>query len=310
MNIGGILKSRIANETPLQPPPSSSSYQNMLYPNPYQFFPSSQQQNPYQYQPLINVPTRTNTTTIGEIGASVEMIRAQVTELSRRMESLEFKFSEFEKNISNDIFLFKNTLSDHSTELLHARDVVECTRAHVKDTNELIKRQDVCIDKLADAVYHQSCMFNGQRRHQNRINKTAANIDLGMIRRRLSKVEDFTSEFYEQFQSFKCVKDIILNLSEHLDECDRDISSVVVAANNKKCHENDDDDDILASALQDATATVTLGLDNYFSNYDDHDNDHKDDDECHQNNLSTFMKNDQEQQNMKEEEHDDDFERL
>ena len=94
--------------------------------------------NMYHCQPIINIPTRTNTATLGEVGASVELVRAQLAELSKRMESMESQFSKFQKGISNDLFLLKNTLSEHATELLHMRDVVECTRAHVKDTNDLI----------------------------------------------------------------------------------------------------------------------------------------------------------------------------
>lgn len=62
---------------------------------------------------------------------------------------------------------------------------------------------------------------------------------MSIIRRRLSRVEDFTNEFYEQFENFKTVKDIITGLSDHLNECDQDISSFVVKRNEKLESNND-----------------------------------------------------------------------
>ena len=179
----------------------------------------------YQYQPIINIPTRTSMATLGEVGASVELVRAHVLELSKRMESIEYKFSEFEKRASSDISLLKNTLLEHSAELLKMGDSVDNTLAHVKSTNALIERQDACIDKLTDAFHEHDNLYK-KRQEQNGIKSVATNIDLGMIRRRLSKVEEFTGEFYEQFENFKSVKDIISGLSDHVDECDQEISNI------------------------------------------------------------------------------------
>ena len=226
----------------------------------------------YQHQPIINIPTRTSTATLGEVGASVELVRAHVSELSKRMESIEYKFSEFEKRASSDISLLKNTLLEHSTEILKMGDSVDRTLAHVKCTNALIERQDACIDKLADALYEHDRLYK-KRQQQQQIG-VATNVDLGMIRRRLSKVEEFTGEFYEQFENFESVKDIISDLSDHINECDRDIS-MIVKTNIESHHENNgDNDNIISSALP----YTMIDLDNYFSKYDDDDDDNKDDD--------------------------------
>ena len=242
----------------------------------------------YQYQPIINIPTRTSTATLGEVGASVELVKAHVLELSKRMESIEYKFSEFEKRASSDISLLKNTLLEHSTELLKMGDSVDNTLAHVKSTNALIERQDACIDKLTDAFHeHNRVYIKRRQQEQNVIKKNETTINLGMIRRRLSKVEEFTGEFYEQFESFKNVKDIISSLSDHVTECDRDISTIVKTniETIEGHYENNNDNDIVASTLQHA---VVSDLDNYFSNYDedkrdgsgdDHNNDDSNDDD-------------------------------
>jgi hypothetical protein len=170
-------------------------------------------------------------------------------------------------------------------------DSVDNTLAHVKCTNALIERQDACIDKLTDAFYEHNRLYI-KRQQQNVIKKIETNVDLGMIRRRLSKVEECIGEFYEQFESFKSVKDIISSLSDHVTECDRDIS-LMVTKNIETIeghYENNNDNDIVAaSTLQHA---VVSDLDN--DGEDDHDN-------------INSLKNDQEQQNVED---DDDFEKL
>jgi hypothetical protein len=243
MNIEEILNSRMASTST-----TSTSNSNMvppcqnMFPNPHQ----------YQYQPLIHVPTRTNTVTLGEMGASVDMMRVQLMELSKRMDTVETRFSKFEKVIANDVFLLKSTLSEHATELLIIRDIAEHTHAHVKKTNELLEEQDFSIDRLADIV------------RQSGMKTVASNIDLGIIRRRLSRVEDFTSEFYEQFESFKDVKNIIKSLSDHIDECDQDISSFVMRkSDNLEFQSNDGDDG------DNTNNNLETNLETYFSNYEE-----------------------------------------
>ena len=218
--------------------------QNIMFPNMIHSY------NPCQYQPLIHVPTRTSVVKVGEVAASVDMLREQMAEFLKRMETMEFRFSNLEKSVSNDIFLLKSTLSEHATELLHIRDIAEHTHAHVKKTNELIEEQNFCIDRLADII------------RQTGMKTVASNIDLGIIRRRLSKVEDFTSEFYEQFESFKSIKDIFSSLSDHIDECDQDISSFVMRkSDNIEFQSNDDGENI--------NNNLETNLETYFSNYEE-----------------------------------------
>ena len=256
----------------MQPPNNGTPpCQNIMF-SPlslYNYYSENNENSYNQYQPIINIPTRTSTATLGEVGASVELVRAHVSELSKRMESIEYGFSEFEKRVSSDISLLKNTLLEHSTEILKMGDSVDNTLAHVKSTNGLIEHQDTCIDKLMDAFHEHDRLYN-KRRQQNGIKTVATNIDLGMIRRRLSKVEEFTSEFYEQFENFKSVKDIISSLSDHITECDRDISSIVIKnienfESQNSRSENNIDVDIISSIAPHSM----LDLNNYFSKYDD-----------------------------------------
>lgn len=219
--------------------------QNIMFPNPYPFFPSSSHplQHPYHYQPLVHVPTRTSLVTLGEMGASVDMLRAQLTELSRRMESMESKVSQFEKMVSDDIFLLKNTLSEHSAELLNVRDVAENAYDNANKTSEIIVQQNDSIDEMADVISRtiHICRRQIQVHKQTSFKSTVANAQLGIICRRVSKIEEFTNDFFEQFESFKGVKDIISGLSDHIDECDRDISSFILKRNEKLEYGNGND---------------------------------------------------------------------
>ena len=271
MNIEEIFNSRMASTST-----TSTSNSNMVPPCQNTMFPNPHQ---YQYQPLIHVPTRTNTVTLGEMGASVDMLRAQLTELSKRMETMESRFSKFESSVSNDMVLLKSTLSEHATELLHIRDIAENTHAHVKKTNELLEEQDFSIDRLADII------------RQTGMKTVASNIDLGTIRRRLSRVEDFTGEFYEQFESFKGIKDIFSSLSDHIDECDQDISSFVMRkSDNIEFQSNDDGENI--------NNNLETNLETYFSNYEE-------DEEGEDNGNNNGDGNGKEPNND-----DDDFEKL
>lgn len=290
--------------------------QNIMFPNPFQFFPSSSSQHPYQYQPLIHVPTKQNSSTLGEVGASVDMLRAQVLELSKRMETMESRFSHFEKLISDDMFLLKNTLSEHSVELLNVRDVAENARDNANKTNESIVEQNYCIDEMADAVSRtiHICRKHLQVQKQNSFKSSVENAQLGIIRRRLSKVEEFTNDFFEQFESFKGVKDIITGLSDHIDECDRDISLLVTKNYNEYEDgegdgEGDDEEDDGNNLQPIAPCVYTVAdLNDYFSKYDDVDDvggvgdvnkcDDVDVDVDVNNNKSNFEMN------------DDDFEKL
>jgi hypothetical protein len=239
--------------------------QNAVFPR----FPSvthhhAAQNSLYQHQPLIHIPTGTTTTTLGELAASVDMMRAQITELSKRMDAAECNLSEFKNTLSNDVFLLKSTLSEHATELLNVRDVAENTYKHVKKTHALIKQQNDCIDGLTNVVVDS-------QNHKKQLHEA------GIIRRRLSKVEDFTSEFYQHFDSFKNVKDIFVGLSDQIEHCDKDISSIVV--NNNNDNNNDDNKNYHANVILNAT-TVTdeniVDLSSYFSNYENDDDDEHD----------------------------------
>jgi archaellum component FlaC len=272
--------------------------QNIMFPNPYPFFPPSSHpslQHPYHYQPLIHVPTRTNAATIGEVGASVDMMRAQLTELSKRMDAMESNFSEFKNSVSNDMFLLKNTLSEHSTELLNVRDVAENAYGHASKMNDLVIQQNCCIGEMADATSRtiHLCRKHLQVQKKVAFKSNVINVQLGIIRRRVSKIEEFTNDFYEQFESFKGVKDIITDLSDHINECDRDISSFIVKKN----------EEINKNYYDDSNSIVDTNLLNiYFSNYDDDDN---------VNNYSTNKTNDENGLVGKEEMYeDDDFEKL
>lgn len=246
--------------------------QNIMFPNPFHFFPSSSPQHPYQYQPLIHLPTtKQKSTTLGEMGASVDMLRAQVLELSKRMEMMESKFSHFEKIVSDDIFLLKNTLSEHSAELLNVRYVAEYACDHSNKTSELTTQQKLCTDELVDAVSRtiHLCRKQMQVQKQSSFKSTVVNAQLGIVRRRLSKIEDFTNEFYEEFESFKSVKEIITGISDHIDECDRDISMI---SKNKNYNEDGDkeNEENEENEVQ-PIAPCVYDLIDYFSKYDDAD---------------------------------------
>jgi len=291
--------------------------QNTAFPklNPFQSFPSPLSQHAYEYQPLIHVPTKTSSATVGEMGASIDMLRAQVLELSKRMESMESRVLQFENSVSNDIFLLKNTLYEHSGELLHVRDLAENANECANKMNESIVLQKTCTDDIADAVSQtiHLCRRQIQLQKQASFKSTATNAQLGMIRRRLSKVEECANEFFEHFESFKNVKDIISNLSEHINECDRDISLIVTKKYDEDTQQNDENN--IQSIAPPCVYTAT-DLNDYFSKYnevnevDEEVNEVNRTNNNNNNNVDTNNNNNVDTNNNNSEINDDDFEKL
>ena len=149
--------------------------QNMMFSN------SSSSEHPYLYQPMVRVPTRTSSFTLGEVGASVELLRTQLSELFKRMELMESTFSEFKTSVSNDVFLLKSTLFEHSNELLNVRDVVYNTHDHVKQTHSLIETQNTCIGGLKGVVSKNNTLYEIQQK-KNKIKQASYHFLVNVIR--------------------------------------------------------------------------------------------------------------------------------
>jgi len=203
-----------------------------------QYFPNSQyyQQNPNihsSYIPMINVPTTTRLPTQGELVASIELLIAQVGELSRKIDRVESRVNDWvnlsiaermiiaEKGIS----ALKTCHNEHSAKIHTSEKEIDDLFGYLKEVKEDANDNYRCIDRVSDVLsQHTSKLRHAKQRSRDLAKKYA---EIGILRRRVSKCEDFNTEFSECFEAPLQLRGIISNMSDKVDECDRTISYMV-----------------------------------------------------------------------------------
>ena len=204
-----------------------------------QYFPNSQyyQQNPNihssSYIPMINVPTTTRLPTQGELVASIELLIAQVGELSRKIDRVESRVNDWvnlsiaermiiaEKGIS----ALKTCHNEHSAKIHTSEKEIDDLFGYLKEVKEDTNDNYRCIDRVSDVLSHHASKLRHAKQRSRDLAKKYA--EIGILRRRVSKCEDFNTEFAECFEAPLQLRGIISNMSDKVDECDRTISYMV-----------------------------------------------------------------------------------
>ena len=203
-----------------------------------QYFPNSQyyQQNPNinsSYIPMINVPTTSRLPTQGELVASIELLIAQVGELSRKIDRVESRVNDWvnlsiaermiiaEKGIS----ALKTCHNEHSAKIHTSEKEIDDLFGYLKEVKEDANDNYRCIDRVSDVLSHHTSKLRHAKQRSRDLAKKYA--EIGILRRRVSKCEDFNTEFSECFEAPLQLRGIISNMSDKVDECDRTISYMV-----------------------------------------------------------------------------------
>ena len=203
-----------------------------------QYFPNSQyyQQNPNihsSYIPMINVPTTSRLPTQGELVASIELLIAQVGELSRKIDRVESRVNDWvnlsiaermiiaEKGIS----ALKTCHNEHSAKIHTSEKEIDDLFGYLKEVKEDANDNYRCIDRVSDVLSHHASKLRHAKQRSRDLAKKYA--EIGILRRRVSKCEDFNTEFVECFEAPLQLRGIISNMSDKVDECDRTISYMV-----------------------------------------------------------------------------------
>lgn len=203
-----------------------------------QYFPNSQyyQQNPNinsSYIPMINVPTTSRLPTQGELVASIELLIAQVGELSRKIDRVESRVNDWvnlsiaermiiaEKGIS----ALKTCHNEHSAKIHTSEKEIDDLFGYLKEVKEDANDNYRCIDRVSDVLSHHASKLRHAKQRSRDLAKKYA--EIGILRRRVSKCEDFNTEFSECFEAPLQLRGIISNMSDKVDECDRTISYMV-----------------------------------------------------------------------------------
>ena len=207
-----------------------------------QYFQNSQfyQQNPQFYTPLVNIPMTNRIPSNGELSASVDLLISHITKITSRLDRIESRVNDWvnlglaermvivEKGINNlSMRANENETKIASTdiELDYAFDAIKCANERMIDNEKVLDRVTDIIAK------HESKLRHAKQRSRDNSKKCA---EIGILRRRISKVEDFNNEFAECFETPPNLKDIVTRMSSQVEECDRTLSYMVKYDFNQK----------------------------------------------------------------------------
>jgi hypothetical protein len=204
-------------------------FQNSQY---YQQFPNFPQyaQN---YIPMVNVPTLNKMPTHGELVASIELLTATVKQFSTRLDRIESRVNDWvnlgvaermkinEKSIES---LQKHVMENDEKIISTSKDI-DYAYESIRDTNERVRENEKIIDRLTDISSEHKSKIHHLKKNSSNVSKKYA--EIGILRRRISKVEDFNTEFVECFDTPAYLRAMIGDMSTQMEECDREITHVI-----------------------------------------------------------------------------------
>jgi hypothetical protein len=197
-------------------------------------------QNSQFYTPLVNVPTMNRLPSHGELATSVDLLIAHITKITTRLDRIESRVNDWvnlglaermviaEKSI--DVLSMRQNengtkIASTDIELDYAFDAIKCANERMIDNEKVLDRVTDIITK------HESKLRHAKQRSRDNSKKCA---EIGILRRRISKVEDFNNEFAECFETPPNLKDIVTRMSSQVEECDRTLSYMVKYDFNQK----------------------------------------------------------------------------
>jgi len=251
--------------------------------------------------------------TQGELVASMELLVAQVSQLSCKIDRIESRVNDW-VNLSiaermtiaeKNILSLKTSHNENSAKILTAEGEIDDLYGYVKEVKEHTNDNDKCIDRFSDILSEHTSKLRRAKHRSKDLSKKCT--EIGILRRRVSKCEEFNTEFVECFEEPLQLRGIISHMSDKVDDCDRTISYMMRYGSEVEVGGSYDTldstipeystfcDGYEESKMGEITASV---LDDYFSNYVD-------------TIPSVSMEeNNKENENEDEEEEDDEFEKL
>jgi len=195
---------------------------------PAVFHPPTYQTNPYI--PMINVPTSSKLPSPGEVVTSVEILTKHVSDLSRKIDRIESRVNDCvnlqlaermhiaERGISalktchNDHDAKIARISQHYLSEKDGADLYERIRDLVDQNDDTNK----CLDRFSDILaIHTHKLRHAKHRSRNLAKKYA---EIGILRRRVSKVEENNTENAQCFETTTEVRDLLDDMRAELRE--------------------------------------------------------------------------------------------
>jgi chromosome segregation ATPase len=182
---------------------------------------------------MINVPTTNRLPSHGELVASVELLIAHITQFSTRLDRIESRINDWVNlglaermmNAERGIDALKTSHNEHDTKIASTNIELDYAFDSIKCANERMVENEKMIDRISDILEdHQSKLRHTKQRSRDLAKKYA---EIGILRRRISKVEEFNTEFAECFETPSQLRGIVAQTSEQTEECDRTLTYMV-----------------------------------------------------------------------------------
>ena len=215
---------------------SSSSAASPYFQNS-QFYQHNPQYNPNYnpqfYTPLVNVPTMNRLPSHGELAASVDLLIAHITKITTRLDRIESRVNDWVNlelaermvNAEKRMDTLAMQQNENATKIASTNIELDYVFDSIKYANERIIDNENAVDRITDIIAkHESKLRHAKQRSRDNSKKCA---EIGVLRRRISKVEDFNTEFAECFETPSQLRGIVTEISNHVEECDRTLSYMV-----------------------------------------------------------------------------------
>jgi hypothetical protein len=210
---------------------ASPYFQNSQY---YQHNPQyNPHYNPQFYTPLVNVPTMNRLPSHGELAASVDLLIAHITKITTRLDRIESRVNDWVNlglaermvNAEKRMDTLAIQQNENATKIASTNIELDYVFDSIKYANERIIDNENAVDRITDIISkHESKLRHAKQRSRDNSKKCA---EIGVLRRRISKVEDFNTEFAECFETPSQLRGIVTEISNQVEECDRTLSYMV-----------------------------------------------------------------------------------
>jgi len=197
-----------------------------------QYFQNSQYY-PHHYTPMINVPTTNRLPSHGELVTSVELLIAHVTSFANRLDRIESHINDWvnlglaERMMITErgIDALKTCNNENSTKISATNIELDYVLDSIKYVNERIIDNEKVIDRVSDIlIEHESKLRHAKQRSRDNAKKCA---EIGILRRRVSRVEDFNTEFVECFETPTHLRGLVTQMSNQVEDCDGTVTYIV-----------------------------------------------------------------------------------
>lgn len=303
-------------------------FQNSQYSQQFPNFPQYAQ----NYIPMVNVPTLNKLPTHGELVASIELLTATMKQITNRLDRIESRVNDWvnlevaerlkinEKNID----VLKRHMIDNDEKIISTSKDIDYAYESIRDTNERIRENEITVDRLTDIISEHKSKIHHLKKNSSNMSKKYA--EIGILRRRVSKVEDFNTEFVECFDTPAYLRAMIGDMSTQMEECDRAVTMMVKYGcgrcegynagydHSKFCEYYKETEATSCDEMQGIEDWKTV--EEYFKNYDESESNDKNHDDDHDENPDVSIREDKDKEKEIEniercdDVEEDDFERL